>query len=165
MSQVLTYRGMTYTAPKDTSGLLSHAPTGPRPSARMSEASLVNLIEQGGMFIRSMAAANGHGSIVPLPVVEGGLADQKKRELDDYYTRELNKRKNPKAILSAQSSSVHHVHAGSFQRGDKVIHVVTNTRLTVLGTSKSKPGFLKVVSASGDTFRVSPKNLTYVESK
>lgn len=143
-----TYKGVRYSAPHDTGGLLSERPKSAS-KAHLSEYALASLVRKG--LVAMMAPAN-HRTIfaqyVKAGVVEGTQADVVLRTKTVVADGESNRRLPDRASFAADN----------FQRGESVVHVAGRTRGVVMGPSRSKPGFLKV-SIGGEIFRVSPKNL------
>lgn len=160
-----SYQGVGFAVPTDTQGLLTERPKSAS-RAQLLEGSLARKIQMGAASIRMEAEGAGHRGIfaqsVRAPVIEGVAADFRKQELDEYYQREIRKKKGLRAQGEANMRLPNRASFSGeekFRRGDSVVHNAGHRRGVVLGPSRSKPGLLKIV-VDGQVYRVSPGNLS-----
>ena len=145
------YKGVRYSPPTNTDGLLREQPKSASKS-RLSESALATMVSRGAM---AMMAPAHHRTLfaahVAPNVKEGMTADV---ELLRAKLTAQSKQLPDRASFSGKKKG--------FQRGDRVFHLASGSaKGTVLGASSSKPGFLKV-AINGSTFRVHPDNLKHV---
>ncbi|MDE1971385.1 MAG: hypothetical protein KGI50_07470 [Patescibacteria group bacterium] len=157
--------------PKDTVGFLNEplAPNQRRPQSFATWRTLTSLLSGGPMMIQSLAASEGHGALtrnIGFQVVEGAMADAmlagRKKKKDPFADigsigpggGEANFRLPNRASFSSEKKKQLRV-----MPGIQCLHSPTKKIVTILGASHSKPGLVKVKTATGTTFRVDPVNL------
>lgn len=113
------------------------------------------LLSRGSLAIDSLAASSGHSRILSskAPVFGTIRSDSMARAL--HSQGESNRRLPNRGSFSADKKRS----SKSFQRGDSVIHTAAHKRLTIMGPSRSKPGYYKAVDLEGNSYRVHPDNL------
>jgi hypothetical protein len=151
-----------YAAPHDTSGLL---PAQPKAVPFQVRAGSIRPILDVGR-IRSLSA--GHESTFQTRVARyAPSADEalhkRMRQVQErnnalFSQGESNRVLPDRGTFSADKTKRKEIRS-SFTRGDVVVHMAGHKRLTIMGPSRSKPGYLKAVDSDGNTYRVSPKNI------
>lgn len=156
---------VAYTAPKSTEGMhnerqkvqsFSARPGTIRPILRVDAIRAMGGDHEGTFRSKVLRYAPNEATIL-----QNLLAKSKRRQLETLLSEgEANRVLPDRGSFSSDPSSKRKRDMkASYKRGDVVVHSAAHTRLTIMGPSRSKPGFLKAVDRDGRVFRVSPRNI------